>query len=287
MANETTTTSASSTVYAKVITADILNELRPLNVTRPYYRIGPKGSSLVCSFTTQTKVAITEVRAVTEGNDQSTITQMATSNQDATGAIKGMIAFVTDLLVTVSVLDALPHFSGVLARTMAEQYETDLCGFTSFTNVSGAAASPTSMATLLDARTKLAGRDVHDVGLVAVIHTKQFGDVQQDLVTSGSTFLAGANSASGLLQNGMEGQAGNPFGFPILQTSVVPTADTATSRAGFLFVAGEALGLYELWGIRTELQRDASKVGTEVVLTMDYGTAKIDNARGQTVKGSA
>jgi hypothetical protein len=249
----------------------------------------------VYNFTTQTKVAPTYVASLTEATDYgfsagsaATFTEIDTSYAAATAAVKGILGFVSDQIVTVAVLDALPQFTNVLARTMMEQYETDLLAFTAFTLISGAAGTTTGFNTLLAARTKLASRDVHNTSLVAILHTKQVGDIQQDIASSGSTFLAGSGQGTPeVLGAGMDGYVGSPMGIPIYQTSVVPTGDTATSRVGALFASGIALGLYELWGIRTELQRVSGAVGTQLVLTFNKGIAKIDNNRGQTVKGSA
>ena len=306
VATQKTTTNASfagNSIYAKILSQDILNELRPLDVTRPHYKQGPAGPSAVYGFLTQTKTTIADTAnyygviggasstGYTEGTTDlaSFYTPWLVGVANVTAALEGIAGFVQDQVVVQSVLDALPQFSGVLARTMMEQYETDLTGFTAFTNISGAATSLTSMSTLLAARTALAGRDVHDVDLATILHTKAVGDVQVDVATSGSTFLAGGfpNGTTDVLDSGLAGFVGNPFGINVFQTSVVPTADAGASRAGFMFASGQALGLYELWGIRTELQRDASGVGTEVILTTSHGVGKIDDTRGQTVKGTS
>lgn len=291
MAGPTTTATAASTVYAKVITSDILLELRPYNVNRPHFRMGQPGPSTVYSFPTQTKEVIADITtSITEGTTDlaSSYSQLATSNSDATAAQKGVAALVSDLLVTVSIIDALPHFASVMARTMAEQYETDLAAVgATFTNISGSSTVTTNMSTLLQGRAQLATRDV--VGsLVTVLHPKQVQDLQLDIGASTASFLAGENqNVNGVLASSLQGYAGAPFGIPVYQTTVVPTADAGASRAGYMFVSGVALGLYELWNIRTELHRLPNKIGTEVVLTMAYGTVKIDNARGQLIKGTS
>jgi hypothetical protein len=305
VAVQKTTTNASyagNSIYARILSQDILNELRPLNVTRPFYRVGPAGPSAVYSFLTQTKTTIADTGSYygviggasstgyTEGTTDlaSYYTPWLVGKSDVTAALEGISGFVQDQVVVQSVLDALPQFTGVLARTMAEQYETDMLSFTAFTNVSGASTSTTGMATLLAARTALAGRDVHDNTIVAILHTKAVGDIQVDVASSGSAFLANpSTSEASVLDAGLAGYVGNPFGIRIFQTSVVPTGDAGASRVGAMFATNEALGLYELWGVRTELQRDASAVGTEITLTTSHGVAKIDDTRGQTVKGSA
>src|SRR5438105_12777415 len=208
-----TTTNASfagNSIYARILSQDILNELRPLNVTRPFYAVGPPGPSPIYSFLTQTKTTIADTASYygviggasatgyTEGTTDlaSYYTPWLVGKADVTAALEGISGFVQDQVVVQSVLDALPQFTGVLARTMAEQYETDMLGFTAFTNVSGAATSLTAMSTVLAARTALAGRDVHDTEIVCILHTKQVGDVQIDVATSGSTFLDNSSTSN-------------------------------------------------------------------------------------------
>lgn len=292
MANETTTTSAASTLYAKIVAADILNELRPYNVLRPFFRQGPAGSSKLYSFTTQTAVAITEIRSVTEGADQGTISQISTSNQDATAAQKGILAFITDLLIVTSVLDAMGQFSAVLARTLAQQFETDLAAQGTsngaFTNTTGDANTTMTMLRLIAAQSALSQVDVAGT-LVCIQHPKNVGDLQQDVGGSLATFLAGNSTAAaqlgGVLASTLAGYVGEPFGIPLYQTSVVPAA--TGGNLGTVFRPNEALGLYELWNFRVEVQRDASKLGNEIVCSGAYGLATIAAARGQIVKSKS
>jgi hypothetical protein len=289
MANEVTTTTANDVYFASIVTDAILNELRPMNVMRPFMRRADAGNSLSYDFPIQDTLAASNVTSpLAEGADLSN-TAMTTSKATATAAQIGIMATVTDLLSKVSLIDALPHFSGVLSRTMAEKVETDFAAnLANFSNVTDAGGTQT-VAKFLAATAALEQRDV--VGrIVAVLHPKAAGEIRSDLTTQTGTYWSRDNQQpdSGITQEHFSaGYVGALFGVPIFQSTLVPTSDAAAKRAGALFVANEALGLYELWGVRTELQRDASKVATEVVLTACYGTVEISDTRGQTLKSTA
>jgi len=284
-----TTSTLGSTVYATIITAQILQELRAYNVQRPHFRVGPPGPSPQYTFTIQSKVAASNFSSIAEGyagglnylSSGLPYTAVNTTGAAVTAYTKGIATFVTDQAIVESVLDVLPQFSAVLNRTALEQYETDLAAFTAFTNSSGSLASPLTMSTLLLARGALTSRDVTG-SLITVLHTKQAQDLQIDIANSGSTFIAaGAGGVSDVLNSGLSGEVGVPFGIRAVMTQVVATSGSGYN--GYMCVSGEALGLYELWGVRTELQRQAASVGTDVVVTAMYGLGKISDDRGQTV----
>lgn len=287
MAGETTTTTANDVYLAAIVTDRILNELRPLNVMRQFFRKADAGPSLSYDFPKQDKVAPSTVTApLAEGVDLAN-TALTTSKATATAAQTGIMATITDLLTKISIIDAMPHFSGVLARTMAEKWETDAAAnLANFSNVS-TAASTQAITTILAAISALEQRDI--VGrLVAVLHPKAAGEVRSDVTTQTGTYWGRDNATdSGLVEANMAGFVGSIFNVPIYQTSVVPTSDAGAKRAGAIFVSDEALGLYELWAVRTELQRDASKLATEVVLSNCYGFVEIDDTRGQTLKSNS
>lgn len=287
MANETTTTSANDTHFAAWITSEILLEIRPMNVMRPFFRVAPAANSLTYDFPKQDDVAPTNVASLTEGTDHTTNVQMSTSKASVTAAALGIKAEITDLLKTVSLLNAVPHFSGVLARTMSEKLETDYAAnLANFSNVTEA----TTTMTLDDHLKAIAALEQRDItsSLVSVYHPKQVGEIRSDLTSQTGTYW-GAEKSGGadLVQYQTGGFVTTLFGVPIHQTSVVPTSDAAANRAGAMFAAGEALGLYELWGVRAEVDRDISKLADEVMLSTCFGTTEIDDIRGQTVKSDA
>lgn len=282
MANEVTTTSVTETIYTTIITDRLLREIRPMNVCRPFFRMGEAGASTSYDFTKLDDLAPTNVETPAEAADL-TNRDVTTDKARVTATVKAIMASVTDLSQKVSILDVLPEVQGILARTMAEKFETDLAAnLANFSNVSDAGASM-DVATFLAAIAALEQRDVSQ-SLVAVVHPKQQGQIRSD-IQSKTTSYWGNDNVSGFLDKYADnGFVGSLFGVPIYQTSVVPTSDAAANRAAAIFVPGEALGLLELWTVKAEMERDASKLLTEVVLSNAYGTVEIDDTRGQTLK---
>src|SRR6266480_912453 len=110
VATQKTTTNASfagNSIYARILSQDILNELRPLNVTRPHYRVGPAGPSPIYSFLTQTKTTIADTASYygvvggagslsyTEGTTDlaSSYTPWLVGKSDVTAALEGISGF--------------------------------------------------------------------------------------------------------------------------------------------------------------------------------------------------
>lgn len=285
MANETTTTTANDIYFAAYVTDQILLEIRPLNVMRPFFRTAPASPSLTYEFPKQDDVAPTAVTdPLAEATDLTTNTALTTSKATVTAAQMGIKATITDLLKKVSLIDALPHFQGVLSRTFAEKTETVFAAaLANFSQITDIGATMT-IAGLLSSISALEQRDITQ-NLVGVFHPKQIGQLRSDLTTVTGTFW-GAENAPGrdIVKYQNAGPVVTLFGVPLYQTSVVPTADAGANRAGALFIPGEALGLYELWGVRVEMDRDPSLLADEVVLSACFGTVEIDDVRGQTVK---
>src|SRR5881397_3952250 len=126
----------------------ILDEERPLNVCRPFfYTVGPRNSSAV-DFPTQDDPGAAAA-SYTEGSGLSN-TLLNTSKVTATAVSTGMMASVTDELVENSIIDAYPHFGGVLARSVAERFETDATALLDdFATTANTATVPLTYSTLL------------------------------------------------------------------------------------------------------------------------------------------
>jgi hypothetical protein len=275
--------------FASWITSEVLLELRPFMVMRPFFRQAPAAKSLVYDFPKQDWLDPTNVTdPLAEATDLTTNTQPVISKASVTAAQMGIRATVTDLVTKVSIIDAMSHFQGVLSRTFAEKVETKMAALLAgFSNISDAAGVQT-IANYLGAIAALEQRNVTS-NLVAVLHPKPVGEIRSNLTTLTGTYWGRDSAADGpnLAEYHKAGYVTTLFNVPLHQTSVVPTSDTATKRAGGMFAAGEALGLYELWAVRTELQRDASFLATEVILSACFGVAEIDDTRGQTIKSAA
>lgn len=276
MANETTTTSANDIFFAAWVDDMILDEERPLNVCEPvFYTVGPRQSSAV-DFPLQDDPGVAGA-TYTEGTGLSN-TSLATSKVTATAISTGQMATITDELVENSIIDAYPHFGSVLARSTLERFETDATALLDdFATTSNTAGVPLTYSTHLGAVSGLAQRD-QPVGynVRAIYDPTQVLDLARDVGTSGAAQW-GAMSPPDLQEVGRAGFVARLGGADIYQTSLV------TSTGGAVLLDEIALALYKVRPLRTELQRDASMPGTEVVVTTRYGMVERRDRAGQTV----
>ena len=279
---KSTTTTANDIVYGAIITDRLLEELRPYNVSKPLFRWGAPGPSLVYNFPTLDDLGVGN--ATTEATDYSTQSEYTTSVAQCTSTGGAMRADVTDELVKTAIIDVIPSAAAALARSVAELFETDACAlYDDFTNITTAASTMTAD-DFLAAMSGLEQRDV--VGpLVSVLHPKQAGELRQDIAASSASIFSGGANTGGLVMDHLEGSVGSLFGVPIFQSSLVVSASSL--RGGAMFVRNEALGAYGIWGPRVELQRDASERFTEIVVTEHVGVVEIADLRGQTIKSAA
>lgn len=210
----------------------------------------------------------------TEGTGLSN-TAISSTDETATATAKGMMTTVTDELAEISLFDSYAVFGGVLRRSVAERFETDATALLDdFANTTGTAGVPTTYATLLEAANQLEQRD-QTGEVVFVLDPVQVGDVRNDIGTSGASIHVMSGATQQATLDGKTNIQG--AGFPVYQTSLV------TSTGGACFVKGVALGLYTIRDMRTELERDASLPGTEIVVTERYGSVEIRDVAGETI----
>lgn len=283
----TTTTQFDDTVLATELERDYQRELRPHRIFHQVMRHAPMGNSLVFTFVKLDDAGAT-VQDVTEGTtDLATAnwTTLATTGVTATTAQHGVFTLVTDLLVAVSILDASPVAMGLLARTMAEAYDIAAqAKIDDFANSTGG-ASTGSMARFLTALSALEGRDVGSTGeqLVSGLHPKQWGDIRADAASTTATFIP-ASSLPGTLRPALDGFVGNVFDVPTFISTSISSATGAYQ--GWILAAGQAVGDYNLWLEKPAMQRDESKIATELIVSSAYGFGLIDDNRLQGLKST-
>lgn len=291
MANETTATSANDIRYTALINAAILEEARPFNVSKQFFYMGGAGNGVGMSFPVQDDPGAAS--SLTEGTDASN-TQLTTSEATATATEQGIMATITDRLASVSIIDAMDHFASVLGRSVAERVE-NICAaqWASFSNTTGTSGSDLTLTQFITAVNALVGREAPG-NYVAVLHPQQVLDLQVgsgntpggflSAVSNGSNFLANPQLRQSIMDNAAPaGYVGEVMGVPIYQTTAVTTANTGADRAGAVFADQKAEAAYQLWDIRTELQRDASLRATEVVVTTCFGVVEWNDAFGQSI----
>lgn len=258
----------------------ITEELRPLNVMRPFMKQRGRESSNVYRFTYLGDPGVAATKA--EGAAM-TNTQLTTTGADVTAGTIGMQATITDEHDAVSLYSTYGTYGPQLIRSLAEKFETDATALlASFSNTTGTSGADLTLLQLLQASIALTGRDVSGQQ-VFVGHTRQIGDLKEDLVTTAASVYANSSVKIGSSDaSDLGGYQGTFHGIPCYMTTLVPTANGGADRAGALFIADDALGLYEIWGPRSETQRELG-VGTGIAVTQRYGVGEIRDTTGQSV----
>ena len=277
----TCVTALADSVFAEIVEAEMVKELRPAMTSREFIRFARKGFSTVASFPLWGDPGA----AAAPANDLSEIASTALSDTEvsATAAEVGFRVDVSDLVREVHPSDLYAEVAQMVARSVAEKWETDLAALVDdFSNVTTAASTLTPT-DLLAAVSALEQRDIPGP-YVGYLDPKQSGELRADIATTVSSYAIGKDE--GLVRPfGDSGFFGTYMGLPIWQTSLVVT--TTGQVGGAVFASGQALGCYEIWGPRIETQRDASYRALEFVGSHAYGLVEISDTRGQTVRSAA
>jgi hypothetical protein len=275
VAQETTTTTFDDTQFAAWVSSMILDENRPYNVMRPFFRYEGRQHSAAYDFPIQGDPGA--ATASTEGTTLTNFTGgLLSSKATATAGSNGIMTTVTDELSEISLIDVYAQFGAVLGRSILEKFENDATSLLDeFANTTGTATVPTTLATLIEAVNMLEQRDQMGTA-VGVLDPIQTGNVRQDAATSGAAAL-GSGVANGTLNPTLAGFAFDWAGVNWYQTNAV------SATGGAVFLSGVALGLYEIRPLRIENERDASLPGTEVVATSRYGMVEIRDVAGETI----
>jgi hypothetical protein len=277
--------------FSSWVNDSILDEIRPLNVCRQFFIVEGKRNTKSYDWPKQADPGV--AAAIVEATGLSN-TALSSDKVTATADQVGIMATVTDFSTEISVIDEMEQFASVLGRSVAEKYETDMAALLGgFSNTTGSTGVDLTAKQFLQALSALEVRDT--VGsVVAVLHPVQTGDLRGDIVPtfdaegttrtprSGREYFTGGNDSS-LVAPTYEGSVGSLYGTPIWHTSLVATANAGADRAGAVFVRNHCLGMYEIRPPRTELQRDASLPGTEIVVTANYGVVEIRDEFGQSI----
>ncbi len=277
--NPTLSSGYNDVTLAAWVSPNILNEERPLNVSRPHWREEGPHESIAVDFPIQADPGASA--AYTEGTGMAN-TALTTDKATASALTYGLMATVTDEVQETAVLDVHGQVTQVLARGGAEEFETLACTYyDDFSNTSGTAGTPVSYATLLDATNKLAQRD-QTGNMVGIIDPVNAGSVRADLGTSGAAALANPNGPIGSGDVLMEHLAGSLnwnglAGADWYQTSLV------TTGGGGVFIQGVALGLYMIRDVRIETIRVPQLPGLAIVQTQRHGMIEIRDRAGQTI----
>lgn len=289
MAGGASSTNMNDVYYAAEFEARILDELRPAVTSRDFLRWGPKGKSNAFSFSKQDDPGAGT--AFTEGTDYTSVTDITTSVATATASEVGLMTTVSDVLIEISILDALPHIKNLLIRSTLEKWETDVAAKMDDFSSSTTASSTLTPDDFLRAVSAIEQRDAATGPLIAYLHPKQTGELRAEVAAT--TAIVTAGQATGGVPttpitgatNG-QGDWGTLFGVRVFQTSLV--ASSSSLRQGSISVAGQCNGAYELWAPRVEIERRATLRGFYVISSACYGLANVEVVnRGQMLKSAA
>jgi hypothetical protein len=268
-------------VAAEIVEELMIRELRPAMTSRDFLRFAVGGNSTVASFPLWGDPGA--AAAPTDDLSEIASTALSDTEQSATAAEVGFRVDVTDLVRATHASDLYAEAAGMVARSVAEKWETDLAALMDdFSNVTTAASTLTPV-DLLAAVSALEQRDIPGP-YVGYLDPKQTGELRQEIATTTAVYQMGRDGEK-VAPFGDSGFFGTYMGVPIYQTSLVVT--TSSLVGGAVFQAGVALGVYEIWGPRVETQRDASFRSTEFVGTQCYGFKELADTRGQTLKSAA
>ena len=275
------------TYFAAMFEAYLLPALRPSMTSRNIVRWAPAGNSLTHSFGLLGDAGA--AGAMTEGTDFTSVTDITTSPKTVTASEVGLLSTVSDVLIKISLADAMAVTAEQLVLGVSEKWETDLAAVADGFGTSTTAASTLTPADLAAAISAIEQRDAATGKLVAYLHPKQTGELRSEVQTTTAIKTAaegGVPMGAVTGETNGRGYFGNLFDVDIYQTSLVASASSL--RQGSVFVSGQCIGGYELWGTHVETERRASLRGFYVVASADYGVGEIEvTNRGQMLKSAA
>src|SRR3990167_5320519 len=121
MAGGMTTANLDYTFVAALFRAKLLPALRPALTNRNIVDWGPTGNSTAFSFGLLDDPGVSG--ALTRGNDYTTATDITTTKQTATASEVGLMTTVSDVLIKVSLADAMQVAKDILTRSTMEKWE--------------------------------------------------------------------------------------------------------------------------------------------------------------------
>jgi hypothetical protein len=286
MANELRSgTEGAQMQFAEWLDNKIGREVRPQNVHRPHFAFHGRENSDVFQWTINADPGAGAAVSAATDQTNATASGFTPTAVTASAGTIGQMTTVLDELNAVSVVDAFANFGAVLVRSILEKYETDFAALAddSFSNSTSTSGIDLTGDTFFAAHAALLARDVFGTE-ISVLDPVQSTDLQRD-VQSSTASMYGNDSVdiNGIAAASLAGYQFTYLGIPVYQTSLQGTANSGADNVGSIYISGEALGLYEIWGPRTEMQRDASMMGTEIVASARYGVVEIRDTFGQAI----
>lgn len=278
----TTTSTATETIYAKILTALMIPAMYGAAVMDALVRqeslVGqPSNSKSFEVWPSLTAASVAETVDLTS-------TAVDTTNVDIAVTEASSIRIdVTDLLDESTIVTGGAKFAAQGAKAVADKRDVDLAALLAgFSTVVGTSGIDLVEDNLLDALTSLTNADAPEP-YVVVLHTQQVGDLRKDISQTGAVVHSGTSPAM-LGTNGITAGFAMPwYGKDVFASTNVATANAGADRAGAMFSRGEALARVDKRPIRIRPQRDESLRATEFNITSVYGQGELVDGWGVSV----
>lgn len=234
------------------------------------------------------KPPVLTAAGLTDGTDMSNTAFSPTTVTLTVGEV-GLMLQLTDLARFSSIAD-YAFYGAECGKAVAEKLITDITALgAGFSTVEGNTGVNLTEQNFRDAKTTLIAAKVPGP-YFAMLHPQQINDLEGSIgstISAAGTTGGSARGETNDLSMGPSLNAGTFYGVAVLSSATVPTANAGADRAGMMAASGRALAYVEKWGVRPELERDASKRATEVVVTSAYAVGELDDTSGVAITTDA
>lgn len=282
----TTTSTATETIYAKILTNMLIDAMYGTAVMDKLCRQESLAGDPSNTYSFPVWPSLTAA-SIAETADLSS-TAVDTTNVDISVTEAAAIRVdVTDLLSAASIIRDGSRFAQQGGKAVADKRDVDLAALLQgFSTVVGTSGVDLTEANLLSALTSLTNADAPQP-YVYVLHTQQLGDARQALMGTTATPQSGTSPAELGSLGPTDGQAFSYAGYPIFASTNVGTMNAGADRGGAIFARGEALARVDKRPMRLEPQRDASLRAWEYNITSVYGQGELVDGWGVTIQTDA
>lgn len=282
MANEVSTVVGAALMASQVILRLFKTAAYQAAITIPLIMNIPLGGQ--ASDTVKVpKLPKLTATAQTQGVDMAN-TPYAPTSTTMTCGLAGLMVTLLDTFMSSDIIGNPAVYAEQLGQAVAEKIETDALGQAAdFVTSVGTTTVNLAPSDVLSAIYELIlGKAVGPY--VGVLHPIQKHDLRSAILASASAIWGAGSGPAGLVA-----EPGMPevfFNVVWFESTGCASVNADADRQGFVAPFGQASGLAyaEKWGPRVEAQRDASKVGDELVGTAYYAVECVDTSSKGGVK---
>jgi len=281
-AGATTLSSATETIYAKILTAMMIPAMYGAAVMDPLVRQESLAGKPSNTFSFPVWPSLS-AGSIAETVDLTNLV-VDTTNVDISVTEASSIRIdVTDRLDESTILSGGAQFAEQGAKAVADKRDVDLAALLGgFSTVVGSSGVDLTEDNLLDALTALTNADAPQPYAI-VLHTQQVGDLRKAIAATSHVVHTNTSTETLGTTDITAGFAFSWFGYPVYASTNVATANAAADRAGAMFSRGQALARVDKRPIRVRPQRDESLRATEFNITSVYGQGELVDGWGVSV----